>query len=313
MTTHISLRFASRNRTWLAVAIAALHLTGIAQAAEVRVSGNVTSDVIASGFNSIEGRLVGDRHGEHMGTTGWVPATASGVSRGQDLGAHAPQASAQLNLRGRAALGDLGVFGDAIVSYLDPDGRGASASGGVHAEWFTGFRLLSDKLPRGARVDLEFNIVVDGIGALLADEGNSNYLLAQYSFTGGFIGDRGAGRYHCDDFEGTCHFAETVTLTAEIGRSYGIRGQLDLGVVAATNRIRSIMSNRASVDAGGSAHLYLDLLTPDVRYELDDSGLQFLTAPTVPALDVPAPPPALLLASALLVSTGARRRAPARS
>lgn len=313
MTTHNSIRLASRGRPWHVAAIAALCVTGIAHAAEVRVSGNVTSDVIASGFNSIESKLVGDRRTEHMGTTGWVPATGSGVSLGQDLSALAPQASAQLNLRGRAALGDLGVRGDAIVSYLDPDGRGASADGGVHAEWFTGFRLLSDKLPSGARVDLEFNIVVDGVGALLADQGNSNYLLAQYSFSGGFIGDRGAGRYLCDDFEGACHFAETVTLTAEIGRSYGIRGQLDLGVVAATSRFPSIMSNRASVDADGSAHLYLDLLTPDVRYELDDSGLQFLTAPTAPSADVPVPGSALLLAPALLALPGARRRALART
>lgn len=276
-----------------------------ALAAVVRVNGNQTSDVLATG-HLIGGGIGGERFTEHPGTTGVQPATPGGVALGQTLGAQAAGASAALILDGHARLGDLGVSGDAVVSIIEPDGVSAVASGGIHAEWSTGFELLSDVLPQGSLVSLKFTWVVDGVLDLLADEGNSNSLLGQLGFSGGFDGlSQGQGRHLCDDFEGTCQHTQTFDLTARIGQSYGIRGQLELHVGAATDRNNSVFSNLASVRAGNSSHLYLDLLTPQVRYQLDDSGLQFERAPVI---GVPEPGGLVLAGLALSGLVLVRRR-----
>jgi len=266
-------------------------------AAELRVLGNVTSDVIAVGYG-IDGRQVGERHTEHMGSTGWVAATAAGVGRSQLLVAGAPMAAAQLALSGHARLGDLGIAGEALASVGEPDGIRASAYGGVHAEWFTHMRLLSDTLPDGTPVQLQFTLVVDGVGVLLSDEGGSNYLLAQFSMPGLGL-PQGAGRFMCEDFYDTCQRHETYLLTGRIGTEYALRGQLDLGVLASASH-QGPLTNIASVAAGNSAHLYLDLQTPGVRYELDDSGLQFERAPQVNPVAEPPALAVLLLAIGLL-------------
>lgn len=249
-------------------------------AAELRVMGNATSDAIATGYGT-EGELVGERITEHMGSTGWVPATAGGVGRSQSLLVSAPMATGQLNLSGVARLGDLAIAGDAIAAIAEPDGVQASAHGGIHAEWFTGMSLKSDTLPNGSPVALKVTLHVEGQGVLLHDDAGTNYLLGQFSFSGGLSLPSGGGRFLCEDFFGACSEGRTFTLTGQVGREYSLRGQLDLGVTAATYGGGGIFSNQASVSAGNSAHLYLDLLTPGVYYTLDDSGLQFESAPVV--------------------------------
>lgn len=280
-------------------------LATAAQGAEIRVMGNMTSDVLATGYG-IGGAPVGERRTEHMGSTGWLPAAGGAVQRGQDLGAQAPMSLAQLNLRGSAALGDLGVFGDAQAEAHLPDGIAASADGGVHAEWFTGFLLRSDTLPNGTAVPLLFTIVVEGEGFLLAGQSNDNFLLGQFSFAGGFEGLASPTvRIQCSDFSGSCDRTISLPIVGRIGQRYALRGELDLGVGASTSQVNGIYENRAWVSAGNSAHLYLDIDNPAVRHELDDSGLQFERAPA--ANPVPEPPAwaVMLLGLGLL---GARLR-----
>lgn len=87
-----------------------------------------------------------------------------------------------------------------------------------------------------------------------------------------------------------------------------LSGQLDLGLVAATDRIHHVASNRAAVQAPLGATLYLEVLTPGVGYRLDDSGLQFATGPMPPVNEAPAGP-MLALGAALVWWLGRRRNA----
>lgn len=274
-----------------------------APGAELKVAGNSTSDVLASGWGT-DGELVSEHFSEHMGTTDWVPATADGVSRAQDLLAQAPMALGQIKLSGHAQLGHLAILGEAQAGINQPDGLVAAALGGVHAEWFSGMQLMSATLPVGTPVDLLVTLTVEGEGIADLDQGgDSNYLVSRFSFSGGLSGvPPGAGNVTCDDFVGSCTETRSFALVGQVGRSYSLRGTLDLGVTAGTTLSNDILDVVAAVV--GSSTLYLDLLTPGVSYTLDDSGLQFQTGPTPP---IPEPSVLALLTAGLLVLLRKRR------
>jgi hypothetical protein len=273
-----------------------------ADAATVRVRGNQTSDVIATG-KTIDGGHFGDRTTEHPGDTGAVDTSSGSASLSQLLIASSSQASASLLLSGHASLGDLGISGEATASIGEPDGIGASAYGGIRAEWRAQLTLLSDSLPTGTPVDLKALLVVQGSGLLQNETGGHNRLTARYRFP-----NLGPGKdFQCADFTGGCSFAETVALSGHVGVTYSLSGELDLGVTASTSLYADpkVLSNLAVVEAGNSAHLYLEVLTPGVRYVFDDGTV----LPTAPPMPVPEPAAALLWLAGLGVVVTARRAA----
>jgi hypothetical protein len=244
--------------------------------------------VVATG-KTIEGGHFSDRTGQHPGDTGPIDTASGNASLAQSISASSSQASANLSLSGTASLGNLGVMGDAQVNIGEPDGIGASATGGIKAEWSADLTLLSDTLPAGTRVDMKATLVVHGIGLLHSDAGGHNRLTARYSFP-----HLGSGKVHqCSDFTGTCSFNEVVALSGRVGETYSMSGELDLGVTATTQLTNDIVFNAAIVNAGNSARLYLDVVTPGVRYAFDDGTV-------LPITPVPEPGPAWLWLAGLV-------------
>jgi hypothetical protein len=268
------------------IAALAFGLLPAADAAQVQVKGNQTSQAIASGL-SIEGTsTTGESLTEHPGDTGLVSAGGGPVGLSQSLLASAPQASGSLNLSGSAGLGSLGVSGSAIATMGEPDGITASASGGIHAEWRAELTIVGGPgLPAGTPVALKATLAVEGIGVLL---NGTNSLDAIYSFPGLAT----SRTLSCDDFFGGCSFSEIVTLNGEVGDTYALRGQLDIRLLAATDRNNGVLSSHAIVNASNSARLYIDVLTPGASYVLDDGSV----LPTAP---IPEPGSAVMLIAGL--------------
>lgn len=281
---------------WLLSALLLSAAASAVQAATVRVQGNGTSDIIATGFDEF-GRMISDRRTEHPGDTGLVPWSGHSVSLFQDISVNAPSAHSELHLSGHADVGTLGIDGKVKSNISIPRGHSGQGSGGIHAEWRALMTVYGDPgLPVGTPVEFQATLVVHGDGSITKAH---NYLLASFAFAG--LAPTQTMR--CTDFNSACSFSEAITLRGHVGTTYSLSGQLDLGVSSSVAVHQAIYDSSAQVSAGNTSQIYVDVLTPGASYLLD-TGTVFPTTPV--------PEPAslwLMLAGALWLGLHRSRRA----
>jgi hypothetical protein len=281
-----------RSRT-LVPAIVILSLCASAQAATVRVSGNMTSIVRAIP----SGGLPGASDSEHPGDTGWVPASPAGAQLFQDLSVAAVGTGAELHLSGHAQLGSLSISGSASAFFAPPQGQGASALGGIQAQWLAGITFLGgSELPNGTVVEVLATVVIHGDGVV---NGNaSNFLNAALRF-GGLAP---AIDLSCNDFTSSCDLTQSFVLQGVVGSTYDLSSSFSLGVSAHASKLPvTNLSSQAIVNASNTSALYLDVLTPGASYVLDDGS-------TLQGAPLPEPATTLLVPAAVLFAAGAARR-----
>ena len=247
-------------------------LASSAEAATVRVQGNQTSRVIASGDT-----LVGERQGqdvtEHPGSTGLVAASPAGALLSQDLSAAAPGSGAELHLLGSAHLGSLAITGSATAFAAPPQGVTAHASGGIAAEWRAELTIFGGPgLSTGSAVDMLATVEVHADGSL--NFGN-NSLRANFNFPN--LGPN--FRLACNDFNASCNGSETIALRGRVGTTYALSGDMSLVILTSASASQEVYDGHSSVNAGNTSRLYLDVLTPGASYLLDDGSVFPTTIP----------------------------------